>query len=123
MRITAHLARYDRLDPDACAIIWLDKRAGKWSREAHVGAGVPSWGHAGRTPDGTCLLTGDDRQPLCLLEGLDLASADGPFEGETGAVRWLAQGNPASTEGRWHVQCVDATESNPDDSLFADHGR
>ncbi|RQH05809.1 DUF3564 family protein [Paraburkholderia dinghuensis] len=123
MRITAHLDRYDPLDPDACAIIWLDKQAGKWSREAHVGAGVPPWGLSGHTRDGTCLLAGNDRQPLCLLEGLDLASADGPFEGETGAVRWLAQDRAASTEGRWHVQCIDTTESNPDESLFADEGQ
>lgn len=112
MRITAHLDRYDRLDPDACAIIQLDKRAGKWSREALVGTGVPQWGHAGQTLDGTCLLAGDDRQPLCVLEGLDLASPDGPFEGETGAIRWLAQDRSASLEGRWHVECVEAIGPN-----------
>lgn len=123
MRITAHLDRYDRLDPDAFAIIWLDKRAGKWSREAHAGAGVPAWGHANRTPDGTCLLAGDDRQPLFLLEGLDLAAEDGPFEGETGIVRGLSQDRAASPEGRWHVQCIDASETRPDNSLFADEGR
>lgn len=123
MRITAHLDRYDRLDPEACAIIWLDKQAGKWSREAHVGAGVPSWGHSGHTQDGTCLLTGDDGQPLCVLEGLDLVSRDGPFEGETGSIRWLAHDRAPSAEGRWHVQCIDTTTHEPDDSLFADAGR
>ncbi len=54
MRITAHLDRYDRHNPDACAIVWLDTQSGKWSREGHVGAGVPPWGHAGHASDGTC---------------------------------------------------------------------
>ncbi|TAM01620.1 MAG: DUF3564 family protein [Paraburkholderia sp.] len=131
MRITAHLDRYDRHNPDACAIVWLDTQSGKWSREGHVGAGVPPWGHAGHASDGTCLLAGSDEAPLCVLEGLDLAAPGGPFEGETGAIRWLKHDRhdrhdradrAEREEGRWHVQCVDPTECVAADSLFADEG-
>lgn len=119
MRVTVHLDTFDRLAPGAYAIVWIDKEAGKWSREGHAGVELPQWGHCRSTREGTCLAAGDNASDCCMIEGLDLTSSEGPFEGEHGRVQWHGCGlEPVA--GDWHVQCVDSTPCVPEEVLFAD---
>jgi hypothetical protein len=122
MRITIHLDSFDRLDPCAYAIVWIDKETGKWSREGHTGVEIPEWGEYRATPGGTGLFEEGERLALCTIEGLDLAAHEGPFEGETGRVQWHACNCTEPVTGSWHVQCVDETNCNPEESLFANEG-
>lgn len=119
MRVTVHLDSFDRLARSAYAILWIDKESGKWSREGHAGIELPEWGRYRRTPAGTCLVAGEVPGDLCTIEGLDLAASDGPFEGEDGSVHWNAHTDAEPLAGHWHVQCVDESAGEPEESLFA----
>jgi len=121
MRITVHLDSFDRLDPTAYAIVWLDKEAGKWSREGHAGVALPPWGRFAVRDGATRLSDATDRQTVCVLEGLYFGGEAGPFEGEEGTASWRANALAAPADGRWHVQWVDASEGVPEDGLFADN--
>ncbi len=44
MRLTIHLDTFDRLNPMAFVILWLDKEMRQWSREGHHGLDLPRWG-------------------------------------------------------------------------------
>ncbi|PXW25390.1 DUF3564 family protein [Paraburkholderia caballeronis] len=120
MRITVHLDSFDRIDPSAYAIVWLDKATGKWSREGHAGVALPAWGYFDVANGDTRLNDAADGHPLCVLEGLDFSKDAGPFEGEEGAANWCANAHAAPAAGRWHVQWIDETESVPEYGLFAD---
>ena len=120
MRVTVHLDSFDRLDPSAYAIVWIDTESQKWSREGHAGVSVPEWGRYRCTPGGTVLLAGENLRDVCLLEGLYLAAPDGPFEGEGARAQWLSSVNAEPLEGRWQVQCIDESVPHPEDGLFAD---
>jgi|SRR6516225_7231497 hypothetical protein len=120
MRVTVHLDSFDHLDPSAYAIIWVDTGTKKWSREGHAGVSLSEWGQCCPSPGGTTLQACEDQREVCTLEGLDLATTEGPFEGECGDVRWSQRLNAGRLEGRWHVQCVDESVPDPEDGLFAD---
>jgi hypothetical protein len=120
MRVTVHLDSFDRLDPAAYAIVWIDTFAGKWSREGHAGVELPEWGRCARVPGGTTLVASDDLRDICTIEGLDLSAGSGPFEGESGRVQWHARANAEPLAARWHVQCVDESALDPEEGLFAD---
>jgi hypothetical protein len=120
MRITVHLDTFDRIDPCAYAILWVDDESLKWSREAHLGLTLPEWGRV-RTEGANTLLTGPgDAEPLCVLEGLALHKEGGPFEGETGRADWHAQAPTHPEPGHWHVQCVDEQGAPAEFGVFAD---
>ncbi|MCP3710056.1 DUF3564 domain-containing protein [Paraburkholderia sp. CNPSo 3274] len=120
MRVTVHLDSFDQLDPSACAIVWIDTEAKKWSREGHAGVSLSEWGQCRPSPGGTSLLACEDRREVCTLDGLNLGSSDGPFEGECGDVHWRARMSAGPLGARWHVQCVDESAREPEDGLFAD---
>jgi hypothetical protein len=120
MRVTLHLDSFDRLDPSAYAIIWIDTATKKWSREGHAGVSVPEWGQCHPSVHGTSLLALENQNEVCTLEGLDLGASDGPFEGESGAVLWRQHLDAEPTQARWSVQCVDESTAVPEDTLFPD---
>jgi hypothetical protein len=120
MRITVHLDSFDRLDPTAYAIVWLDRDTGKWSREGHAGVALPPWGCFDMADGATRLCEASDRHTVCVLEGLRFNPDTGPFEGEEGSASWRANALAAPAVGRWHVQWIDGTEVAPEHGLFAD---
>lgn len=120
MRITVHLDAFDCADPATYAILWLDKDTRKWSREGHAGMNLPEWGALEYADGSTRIMSAGHPHPLCVLDGLDLGSAAGPFEGETGDVHWYRHAHHATVHGQWHVQWVDETESHPEQGVFAD---
>jgi hypothetical protein len=120
MRITVHLDTFDRINPCAYAILWVDDASLKWSREAHLGLTLPAWGRV-RVDGNDTLLTGPhDARPLCMLEGLALRKQGGPFEGETGHAHWRTHESANSEPGHWHVQCVDDESTQAEFGIFAD---
>ncbi|WP_144158155.1 DUF3564 domain-containing protein [Paraburkholderia sp. BCC1885] len=119
MRVTLHLDTFDRVDPCAYAILWLDKETRQWSREGHLGLDLPEWGTLVSDPHGTMICGAQSTRPLCVLENLDLDSTGGPFEGETGRAQWCAHAGLPSAQGHWHVQCIDDASIQPEHGLFA----
>lgn len=50
MRITLHLDTFDRIDPNAYAILWLDNETHNWSREGHAGLPFRNGENCGSIP-------------------------------------------------------------------------
>ncbi|KAE8759177.1 MULTISPECIES: DUF3564 domain-containing protein [Paraburkholderia] len=122
MRLTIHLDTFDRVNPMAFAILWLDNETRQWSREGHMGLELPEWG-ALHVDCGNTLICGPhDSTPCCVLEGLDLNATSGPFEGETGRAQWCWDAGRSLMTGHWHVQCVDNENTEPEDGIFAADG-
>ncbi|ACD20646.1 DUF3564 domain-containing protein [Paraburkholderia phytofirmans] len=119
MRLTVHLDTFDRAHPMAFAILWLDKDTRQWSREGHQGLDLPEWGMLHVDCGNTLVCGPDGSAPVCVLEGLDLNDAEGPFEGETGRAQWCAERGRDLMSGHWHVQCIDTDQIAPEHGLFA----
>jgi hypothetical protein len=120
MRITVHIDTFDYPDPSVYAILWLDTQAHKWSREGHAAIALPEWGMLVPHGPNTRVAGPHGGRALCDLEGLDLSNPHGPFEGESGRAQWHHHAHQAPVSGRWHVQCIDASEPPAEHSLFAD---
>jgi hypothetical protein len=120
MRITVHLDTFDRINPCAYAILWLDDASLKWSREAHMGLELPEWGLLRMEANRTLLCGQFGGKPLGVLEGLALRKHGGPFEGETGRAHWYTHDAATGEPGHWHVQCVDEQTTEPEFGIFAD---
>ncbi|EIN02580.1 DUF3564 family protein [Paraburkholderia hospita] len=123
MRITLHLDTFDRIDPNAYAILWLDNETHNWSREGHAGLPLPEWGKLRVDTRGTLVCGRHDARPLFVLEGLAMDAQTGPFEGESGAaLLWCCsehESGPRAT-GHWRVQCVDGDSVLAEHSVFAE---
>ncbi|MEM5297417.1 DUF3564 domain-containing protein [Burkholderia sp. JPY481] len=119
MRLTVHLDTFDRVNPMAFAILWLDKDTRRWSREGHFALDLPEWGALHVDCGNTLVCAPHGTAPVCVLEGLDLNQLDGPFEGEIGRVQWCADGGSSLISGHWRVQCIDVEQTEPENSVFA----
>lgn len=119
MRLTVHLDTFDRVHPMAFAILWLDKDTRRWSREGHFGLDLPEWGGLHMDCGNTLVCAPHSTVPVCILEGLDLDDADGPFEGEVGRAQWCAERGRNWSTGHWRVQCVDIEQTEPEHGMFA----
>ncbi|GLU35603.1 DUF3564 family protein [Trinickia caryophylli] len=117
MRITVHLSTFDRLNPCAYAILWLDRERRQWSRESHFGVNLPAWGVLRTEPHATSVCAQGGEVPIFELDGLELDGDVGPFEGETGGAQWI--GSRRSSPGHWYVQCVDEETAPPEHGIFA----
>jgi hypothetical protein len=122
MRITLHLDTFDRIDPNAYAIIWLDSEAHTWSREGHAGLQLPEWGKLRADTRGTLVCGQHDARPLLIVEDLAIEAKTGPFEGESGEALWCCSERESGprVSGHWHVQCVDKDAVIAEHSLFAE---
>ncbi|MBP0590852.1 DUF3564 family protein [Paraburkholderia sp. LEh10] len=122
MRITLHLDTFNRIDPNAYAILWLDYDTHKWSREGHNGLHFPEWGDLRVDARGTLVCGQHDARPVFILEGLAMEADPGPFEGESGeALLCCNEGESESrVTGHWHVQCVDKDAVLAEHSVFAE---
>ncbi|MEX3812921.1 DUF3564 domain-containing protein [Paraburkholderia sp. BR13439] len=119
MRLTVHLDTFDRVNPMAFAILWLDKDTRQWSREGHFGLELPEWGALHVDCGDTLVCAPHSTVPVCVLEGLDLNQLDGPFEGEVGRVQWCVERGRSLMCGHWRVQCIDVERAEPENSVFA----
>lgn len=119
MRITVHLDTFDRADPCAYAILWLEVGPHKWSREGHFGFDLPERGTWTTDHGDTLIRAPHDTRPLCLPDGLDM-SGGGPYEGKTGAAHWCDSEGLLRVQGHWNVQCVDQEMAVPGNSVYVD---
>jgi len=121
MRVTVHLDAFQYADA-AYAVLWLDRESRLWSREGHAVIELPEWGTLAYRNDNTRVYGAGYDRGIFELTALDLGSATGPCEGESGRALWYRHAHHAPVIGKWHVQCVDYTESDPENGVFAEGG-
>jgi hypothetical protein len=112
MRITIHIDTFDRVSPCGYAIFEVDKEARHWVCSSQCGLSLPDEGPLVPAPNGTLVCGSTDQAHLCLLEGLDVFSTNGPFEGETGAAMWYAYLGIQPAAGHWHVELIEEGEAS-----------
>jgi hypothetical protein len=104
MRVTVHLDTFDRIRPCGYAVLEIDREAREWRCTSQFGLNLPMHGPVIASAPGTQLCRLVDRENLCLLEGLDVFSSDGPLEGETGCAHWYGDLGIQPAAGHWHVE-------------------
>lgn len=97
------------------AVLWLDLDHGIWSREAHQGIELPSWGTLHDAPEGMQLRSQEDKNVLCMLHGLT-AAARRRHDAAGGTASWT-RGTQAAL-GRWHLQAVDTEQIKAEHEIF-----
>jgi hypothetical protein len=112
MRITIHIDTFDRVSPCGYAILEIDKDARRWVCSSQRGLSLPDEGPLVPAASGTLVCRPTNQEHLCMLEGLDAFSSDGPFEGETGAAMWYADLGIQPVAGHWHVELTEDCESS-----------
>ena len=110
MRITVHLDTFDRVCPCGYAILEINKQSHRWMCENQLDLTLPKEGTLVATSTGTLLCGQADRTHICLLEGLDIFAADGPFEGETGPAMWYGNQGIQPAAGHWHVELAEGCD-------------
>jgi hypothetical protein len=118
MRITTRLdypAKHD-----AFAVLWLDTDSCLWSREMHDGVDIPSWGLLRFEPGATLICDQHAPDPLCALIGLDVNDAAHLAEEQVGRAAWYGDPAPGLQPDRWHVRCIDATQTNAENGVFGE---
>lgn len=119
MRLTILINGSDPSDNHDYALLWLDLDELRWSREAHSGVDLPSWGIIRTDETAMTLLGPASPEPLCTLQQLniglrkEISGADGPAilpdERQPGyLIDW-----------HWRLQAVDRTSARAENSLFA----
>ncbi|ALP67110.1 MULTISPECIES: DUF3564 domain-containing protein [Paraburkholderia] len=121
MRITVHLDTFQCADV-AYAVLWLDRESRKWSREGHAVIDLPAWGALTYPQRNTRIHGAGHDRAICELTGLNLGSPASPCEGESGQALWYRHAHHAPIPGKWHIQCVDNAESDPENGVFAEGG-
>jgi hypothetical protein len=128
MRITVKLDTFDQAS-SAYAVLWLDTKTRRWSREGHAGIDVPQWGMLEPSADGTLLRDADGMLPIVLLNRLHLGRwanengspiTDGPSEGARGSATYHGGMGRVPRTAHWHVQCLDLETTVAEHEIFSD---
>lgn len=97
------------------AVLLLDLDRGIWSREAHQGIELPSWGTLHDVPDGMQLRSPANRRVLCVLHGLAAAVRSGQHNA-VGTASW--SGGEDAEPGHWRLQTVDVEQTEAEYETF-----
>ena len=120
MRLTILINSPERtVDPDF-ALVWLDTREKRWSRESHHGVDLPTWGEIQASDDQTVLCAPASDRPLCMISGLIVTQRQ-EISATQGPAIWLSSELQAPGPGHWRLQAVDREWIYAADSLFAGH--
>jgi hypothetical protein len=120
MRITVHIDTFDRTCPCGYVILDIDRDARQWIFSSQCGLVIPAEGPLVPASNGTLVCSPTDQGHLCLLEGLDTVSSDGPLEGKTGPTMWYADLGIQPVAGHWHVEFAEGCENSPGRSRTSD---
>ena len=120
MRLTILINSPERtVDPDF-ALVWLDTREKRWSRESHYGVDLPTWGEIRESDGQTVLCAPASDRPLCTISGLTLTRLQ-EVSTTQGTAIWPSSELQAQGPGHWRLQAVDRESIHAADSLFAGH--
>ncbi|SAL04749.1 hypothetical protein AWB81_06839 [Caballeronia arationis] len=128
MRVTVKLDTFDQTN-SAYAVLWLDTKTRRWSREGHAGIDVPQWGVLESSAGGTLLRDANGMLPIVLLSRLHLercanrngsSITDGPSEGARGSATYHGSMGLVPRTAHWHVQCLDLETTVAEHEIFSD---
>ncbi|CAN0626579.1 conserved protein of unknown function [Burkholderia multivorans] len=116
MRLTIRINGSDSATRQAFAVLWVDTDERLWSREAHQGIDLPTWGKVKDVEGAMALCAADSGKAVCKLEGLSFAPTQ--HEAESGQEQGAAElaGKPA--KGAWRLQAVDPCTIQPEYQEF-----
>ncbi|PFH30066.1 MULTISPECIES: DUF3564 family protein [Burkholderia] len=106
MRLTIRINGSESATRHAFAVLWVDTDEGLWSREAHQGIDLPTWGKVRDVEGAMALCAADGGSAVCQLKGL---SFDATQREQGPAV--LAGEHP---DGAWRLQEVDHCKVEPE---------
>ena len=97
MRLTIRINGSESATRHAFAVLWVDTDEGLWSREAHQGMDLPTWGKVRDVEGAMALCAADSGNAVCQLKGLSFDAT----QREQGAV--LAGNHPARGDCRLSI--------------------
>ena len=104
MRLTIRINGSESATRHAFAVLWVDTDEGLWSREAHQGMDLPTWGKVRDVEGAMALCAADSGNAVCQLKGLSFDATQ--REQGCGARR--------QSPGAWRLQAVDRCTSEPE---------
>ncbi|AOJ98482.1 DUF3564 family protein [Burkholderia vietnamiensis] len=110
MRLTIRINGSDSATRHAYAVLWVDTEEGLWSREAHEGIDLPSWGKVRHVEGAMALCAADSGNAVCQLKGLSFSA----MQRDQGPAV-LAGEHP---DGAWRLQAVDRSTAEPEYEEF-----
>ncbi|ABX18057.1 DUF3564 family protein [Burkholderia multivorans] len=110
MRLTIRINGSEAATRQSFAVLWVDTDEGLWSREAHQGIDLPTWGKVRGLEGAMALCAADSGNAVCELQGL---SFDATQRDQGTAV--LAGEH---REGAWRLQAVDRCTTSPEYQEF-----
>jgi hypothetical protein len=114
MRLTIKIDRRDQAMQPSFAVLWLDTEEQLWSREAHQGIDLPTWGMVKDVEGAIALCSADSGEAVCRLQGLSF-DAIAP-------VAWSGRGKALlasqQAEGDWRLQAVETGTVQPETRGF-----
>ena len=105
MRLTIRINGSESATRHSFAVLWVDTDEGLWSREAHQGIDLPTWGKIRDVEGAMALCAADSGNAVCQLKGL---SFDAMRREQGPAV--LAGEHP---DGAWRQHAVDTSTTQP----------
>ncbi|WP_179401009.1 DUF3564 family protein [Burkholderia guangdongensis] len=116
MRLTIRINGNDSATRQSFAVLWVDTDEGLWSREAHQGIDLPTWGKVKEVEGTMALCAADSGKAVCRLQGLSYAAtqraADNRREQGTAVI------TGRHTRGAWRLQAVDTCTKAPEHEGF-----
>ncbi|EGD02720.1 DUF3564 domain-containing protein [Burkholderia pseudomultivorans] len=106
MRLTIRINGSESATPQSFAVLWVDTDEGLWSREAHQGIDLPTWGKVRDVEGAMALCAAEGGNAVCQLQGLSF----GATQREQGTAV-LAGDHP---DGAWRLQEVDRCTTQPE---------
>ena len=120
MRLTILINSPERtVNPDF-ALVWLDTREKRWSRESHHGVDLPAWGEIQDSDGQTVLCAPASDRPLCTISGLSVTRRQ-EISATQGPATWPSSVLERHRPSYWRLQAVDRESIRDADSLFAGH--
>ncbi|WP_043284238.1 DUF3564 family protein [Paraburkholderia oxyphila] len=122
MRLTILINSPERTANPHFALVWLDTRQKRWSRESHQGVDLPTWGEIQESDGQIVLCAPASDRPLCTISGL-IVTRRQEVSATHGQVIWPSSVLQAQTQtpGYWRLQAVDRESICAADALFAGH--
>ena len=106
MRLTIRINGSESATRHSFAVLWVDTDEGLWSREAHQGIDLPTWGKIRDVEGAMALCAAPGANAVCL------------FRGRSCVVRrpQPAPAVPAGAhpDGAWRLQAVDTCTTQPE---------
>lgn len=115
MRLTIRINESNQAAQQNFAVLWLDTEQRLWSREAHQGIDLPTWGQVKNVEGAVALCSADSGEALCRLDGLALEKAGAPAAAMEHGTAVLG---PHICNGDWRVQAIDLCSLPPEHQEF-----